>query len=131
MKNADVFMLRNIIHDWSDKYCVKILQRLRDAATPSTRLMIIDNLMPYACVDDNLKNIPNAQYSLPPAPLLPNSGHASAVAYFEDMQMIEMLNGMERTVTQVQSLLEQAGWRLDRMVPGKNFSTQKAIAVPC
>jgi hypothetical protein len=130
VKDADVFLMRNILHDWSDKYCIQILRRLREAAGPSTRLMIVDNLMSYACVNGHLKTIPGAEFPLPPAPLLPNHGHASAIAYFEDMQMIEMLNGAERTIPEVEELLKQSGWQLVSVVQGLNFSTQKAIAIP-
>lgn len=122
--------MRNIIHDWSDKYCVTILRYLRASATVSTRLVIVDNLIPYACVDENLQTIPGAGYPLPPKPVLPNNGHASAVAYFQDMAMIGMLNGKERTIPQVQGLLDETGWKLEKIIQGTNFSTQKAIAIP-
>ena len=85
VKNASVFVVRQVIHDWPDKECLEILRHLRDAATPHTRLMIIDNLMSYACVEEDLRTIPGAERELPPAPLLPNGGHSSTFAYTEDM----------------------------------------------
>lgn len=87
VKNASVFLLRNIIHDWPDKYCIQILQYLRDAAAPSTRLMIIDSLMSYACAEEDIKVIPGAGRPTPPAPLLPNGGHASTISYYQDIQV--------------------------------------------
>ena len=132
IKNANVFLLRMILHDWSDKYCAKILRHLRDAAAPYTQLVIVDNLLSYACVDDSLKDIPGAEVPLPPAPLLPNSGHAAAIAYWEDLLMLQLMNGKERTIADLRVLLEQTGWKLVRIVQGAlaAYSTQKAIAVP-
>ena len=92
MKNASVFLLRNIMHDWNDKYCVQILSKLREAATPDTRLIIVDNLMSYACVSEELKTIPGALPPLPPAPLLPNGGHAGAIAYYQDIQVCVLIS---------------------------------------
>ena len=83
--DASVFVVRQVLHDWPDKQCLEILRQLRGAATPNTRLMIIDNLMSYACVEEELRTIPGAMRDLPPAPLLPNGGHSSTFAYTEDM----------------------------------------------
>lgn len=87
VKDAAIFLLRNILHDWSDSYCLTILRRLRDAAAKTTRLMIVDNLISYACVDNELGTIRGAEKSLPPAPLLPNGGHSATIAYFQDIQV--------------------------------------------
>lgn len=132
IRNADVFLMRNIIHDWSDKYCITILRRLREAAAPSTRLVIVDSLIGYACPEETVKDIPGAQRPQYPEPLLANEGHANAISYFEDIMMLETMNGKERTITEVRGLLEQTGWKLVGMHLGaaSAFSTQKAIAVP-
>lgn len=66
---------------------MQLLRKLREAATPNTRLVIVDNLMSFACVNEELKKIPGALPPLPPAPLLPNGGHSSTIAYFEDIQV--------------------------------------------
>ena len=87
VKDASVFLLRNIIHDWPDKYCLQILRHLRDAAAPHTRLVIVDSLVSYACEDDSLKGIPGAERPIPPKPLLPNKGHAATIAYHADIQV--------------------------------------------
>ena len=77
-----------VLHDWVDEYCIKILRRLRDAAGPSTQLVIVDSIMSYACGDaDLVEDIPGAKSSPPPAPLLANYGAAGAVAYYSDMQV--------------------------------------------
>lgn len=119
-----------ILHDWPDEKCREILDHLRDAAKDSTKLIIIDNLISHACVDERIDVISGIDRTAPPAPLLPNKGHASAISYFTDMQMIELLNGRERTIFQVKELLVQTRWKLDEVVEGAEFSTDKVIATP-
>ena len=130
IKDADVYLLRMVLHDWSDKYCLRILRHIRASAGPSSRIMIVDNLIPYACLNESTKNIPGAEAPLLPEPLLPNGGYAGAVSYLVDMNMIEMCNGKERTLTQVQELLSQTGWEVESVVRGNAISTPKVIAVP-
>ena len=82
-----MFIVRAIVHDWSDDYCVKFLSQLRAAATPTTQLIVIDNVIPYACVDSPTLEIEGAANVRPPAPapLLPNFGAASLVTYLADI----------------------------------------------
>lgn len=84
-----VFMMRFIIHDWADSYAAKIMRALRDAAAPTTRLMVIERLVPYACpVDEGALGIPGAESTVVvPAPLLPNLGIVSWNCYFGDFQV--------------------------------------------
>ena len=44
--HADVYFLRMIMHDYSDKYCIKILQPLVKAMKPNGRIIIMDAVMP-------------------------------------------------------------------------------------
>lgn len=87
IKYASLFLVRAVMHDWSDKYAVQILRHLREAAAPDTRLMIADSLMAYACVNKELEDIPGATVLLPPAPLLPNGGHASVMRSLLDVHV--------------------------------------------
>lgn len=130
IKDADIFLLRTILHDWSDKYALQILRHLRAAATPTTRLLVLDQILSYACPDDSLQTIPGVATSRPPAPLLPNGGYAAAVGYYIDMQMVEMCNGRDRTAAQLVDLLAQAGWKAERVVLGGATSLGKVIATP-
>ncbi|KAI0049516.1 S-adenosyl-L-methionine-dependent methyltransferase [Auriscalpium vulgare] len=130
---AAVFLIRMILHDWSDDYCVKILRHLRAAATADTRLVVVDQIMSYACDEDTVKDIPGAVHPPPPAPLLPNLGHASLISYYTDHQMLGLFNAQERTLTQAKELLAQGGWKIIAVNHGAahfGFSTQKTIAVP-
>ncbi|KIX03594.1 uncharacterized protein Z518_07147 [Rhinocladiella mackenziei CBS 650.93] len=46
IKSADVYLLRLICHDYSDKYAAKILKNLVSAMGPKSRLVLVDSVMP-------------------------------------------------------------------------------------
>ena len=81
--NASVFFMRMILHDWSDAKCVQILKRLRAAAQPNTRLLIIDMLVSYA-VSSGTQTNDSADTVIPPVPLLNNGGHAGVLPLYSD-----------------------------------------------
>ncbi|KII87317.1 hypothetical protein PLICRDRAFT_699701 [Plicaturopsis crispa FD-325 SS-3] len=116
VKNAAVFFMRMILHDWADSYCIKILRKLRAAAAPDTQLLIIDMLIDYACPDTTVaKDIPGAAKPLPPKPLLANGGHVNLHKYMADLHMMVLLNGQERTLAQLDAILSASGWKLQRV----------------
>ncbi|KAJ7575531.1 S-adenosyl-L-methionine-dependent methyltransferase [Mycena floridula] len=133
-KEVVVFMLRMILHDWSDEYCLKILKQLRAAATPLTKLLVLDSIMPYGCHDPSgADGIPG---SLPPkeapAPLLANYGAANEMVYLSDIAMCIMLNSQERTIRHFDGLLNEAGWKLVLVnrQPGDSTHLQALEAIP-
>ena len=90
VQDASIFIVRAVMHDWSDEYCIKILSQLRAAATPTTQLVVIDNIIPYACDDSTQSlDIPGARDIRPdaPAPLLPNFGAARLMTYYIDISV--------------------------------------------
>ena len=46
VKDVDVFLIRYTFHNWSDAYCIRILQNLIPAMKPGTMVVINDHLMP-------------------------------------------------------------------------------------
>lgn len=46
LQGADVYFFRWILHDWSAKYCVKILQALRPALKHKARIVLMDAILP-------------------------------------------------------------------------------------
>ncbi|KAI1270957.1 S-adenosyl-L-methionine-dependent methyltransferase [Xylaria sp. FL0933] len=43
---ADVYYIRSIFHNWADKYCIKILQKLVPALRPGARIAIHECILP-------------------------------------------------------------------------------------
>ncbi|KAJ6574821.1 O-methyltransferase-domain-containing protein [Mycena capillaripes] len=112
LMNASVFMLKQVLHDWSDDHCAKILQYLRDSAMPDAKLLIVDTVLSYA-----LPGTPDGPKSkqTAPAPLLSNFGPADDLPYFMDFGMGAIINGQERTIGQLTDLLHRTGWQIVRV----------------
>ncbi|GAA5971265.1 hypothetical protein JCM11641_008287 [Rhodosporidiobolus odoratus] len=100
VKGAEVYVLSSIIHDWPDSLSIKILTHLSDAAKPTSRLVLIE--APYENLDS-----PSTTTSL--------SGYSPLNPYYLDMQMMTVLNGMERTEEGYRRVGEGSGWRLVRV----------------
>ncbi|EIN06883.1 O-methyltransferase [Punctularia strigosozonata HHB-11173 SS5] len=135
VKDADLFMLRVVIHDWPGAYAVRILKRLREAAAAGkTRLLLVDQVVAYACEDDSeLRNIPGAVSPPVPEPLLPNLGKANSPAYLGDFQARCMfaIGGQERTLANHYACAKEAGWKIVHVYtsPGSIFKHILAEAI--
>ena len=46
VKNADIYFLRCILHDWPDQYCQQILRNLIPALKPGARILINELCIP-------------------------------------------------------------------------------------
>ena len=83
---ASVFLLRHIVHDWSDESTVRILKRLRDVATPNTKLLLLESIIPYGCrVTDSTGLPPGALPTEAPEPLLAHWGVNNWMSFVLDM----------------------------------------------
>lgn len=95
VKQAAVFLLRVVLHDWPDDFARRILLHLREAATPATKLLLGDFILPLACPDEtgdiSLEGIEGIESALASPPLLSNLGKASANAYWMDMTVCSYL----------------------------------------
>jgi len=86
--DASIFFLKNVLHNWSDKYGSKILKRLREAATPHMKLVCLELIVPYACHDteedsgDGITGLANAKAQ---KPLLANWGAVNDSIYHDDI----------------------------------------------
>jgi DNA-binding HxlR family transcriptional regulator len=97
---ADVYVLSQVLHDWGDAECVRILGACARAASPDARLLVLEQV-------------------------LPDDGAASPVT-FTDLNMLVLLGGRERTLAQFEQLLEAAGWQLVERRDGPRWSMLEA-----
>ncbi|MFD7233936.1 methyltransferase [Streptomyces syringium] len=101
---ADVYLLKRILHDWSDEDCLRILRACRAAMKDGSRLLVIDAVI----VRDNA----------------PDLGKTL------DVLMMTSLNGRERGEQEFRRLLAEAGLRLTRVLPTPSaMSIVEATAV--
>ena len=88
---ADVYMLKHIIHDWYDDKCQKILGNIRGSMPDDGRVLLIDAVIPPG-----------------------NDPHPGKIL---DLEMLISPGGMERTAAQFEELLANSGFRLTRIIP--------------
>ncbi|KAJ7602619.1 O-methyltransferase [Mycena polygramma] len=133
VKNAAAFLMRYILHDWPDEQATAILGHLRAAATPTTRLVIIEKIVPFASAEDialsRANEIPGASRPVAEFPLLPNWGAATADLYLYDLTMHVLLGGVERTLDGFWYVLARSGWKLVEVhhCPGSQLSHLVAL----
>ncbi|KAF7349746.1 hypothetical protein MSAN_01701500 [Mycena sanguinolenta] len=130
--NAAVFMLRHIAHDWSDECVVRILCHLRDAAQPTTKLVVIDKILESTArvPDTGEEAIPGSARASAPAPLLPNWGVGKAEVYYYDLMMHCILGGVERTLEHFVEVFAKAGWKLVRVHHPEGWRDSHIVGVP-
>ena len=87
---ADAYVLKNILHDWTDDQSVTILERCRQARADQGRVLVV-------------------QCSVPP-------GNGPSVGKLWDLAM-SLLGGRERTDAEMQAIFERAKLTLRRVVP--------------
>eukprot|EP00884_Botryococcus_braunii_P012148 jgi/Botrbrau1/20934/Bobra.0135s0062.1 len=86
----DVFFLRSILHDWDDESCSKILRALHTAIGSSGATLLLVDPMPHE-----------------PTTHLVNYGCLTS-----DVLMMVSVQGKERRKTELEALLNSAGFRL-------------------
>ncbi|PFX03503.1 Multifunctional cyclase-dehydratase-3-O-methyl transferase TcmN [Nocardia farcinica] len=83
---GDLYVLKNILHDWDDDRCVTILDRCRAVVPADGRVLIVESVLPDT-VD-----------TADPAP------------YLTDISMLVNLGGQERTRAEYERLCRRAGF---------------------
>ncbi|EED84744.1 predicted protein [Postia placenta Mad-698-R] len=107
VKGADIYLMRHILHDWSDEECTIILRHLREAMRPDSLLLVAEKVTHTATGSPHLKSAPT--------PLPPNYGYAQMVPGTYAIGMMSLLNGVERTPEEFIDLAEKAGLRLIKL----------------
>ncbi|MFQ6393599.1 methyltransferase [Nocardia sp. KC 131] len=94
---GDLYILKHILHDWSDEECISILRCCRDAMTPGSRLLVAETIAPPP-------NTPHYVWSL-------------------DMMMMALLTGRERTREEFEQLFAAADLTLTRVTVTASYSS--------
>lgn len=93
VRDADIFLLRYILHTRMNEGAIEILKRLREAAVPGkTKIVVIDAVIQYACpvsrevsgADGIVFEGSDEKVKVPPG-LLTNLGKAVAGNHFLDL----------------------------------------------
>ena len=91
-RGGDVYVLKQIIHDWDDDRALAILRNCRAAMTGKEKLLVIERGIALQ--------------------------HREAMRVLHiDLEMLVNVGGMERTDAEYRSLFEKAGFRLTNIVP--------------
>jgi hypothetical protein len=85
--DADLYLLKSVLHDWSDAPAGRILARCREAMSAGARLIVVERPMP-----ERLAATPE---------------HRSIAR--SDLNMLVGLDGRERTLAQYKTLFAQTG----------------------
>jgi ubiquinone/menaquinone biosynthesis C-methylase UbiE len=91
---ADAYLMRHVIHDWTDEQSVRILTNCRKVVPPHGRILIVE-------------------FSVP-------SANEPSLGKDADMIMLAFPGGMERTEQEYRALFEQSGFRLSKVTPTKS-----------
>lgn len=87
---ADIYLIKQALHDWEDDDAVRILSTIRRAMRPDSVLLVLENVV---------------------------DTEADADTLFQDLLLLVLVGGRERGVDEWRRLLERAGLRLTRDIP--------------
>ena len=89
-KDADAYLMKMVLHDWNDEQCLKILKNCSHAMKPTSKLLVIEAVIPEG-------NVPHP-------------------GKFMDINMLAMTGGKERTEKEFKELFAKAGLELSKVV---------------
>ncbi len=101
-EGGDAYLLSQILHDWDDDRCVRILTNIRRAMAPAGRVLAVEVVLPERV-----------------------TGPSFAVD--QDLMMLVVTGGRERTETEYGRLFAEAGLALTRVIA--TASTREAHVV--
>lgn len=104
---ADVYLLKDILHDWDDERATAILRVCRRAMKPASRLLIVERLVP-----SRIGHVPEHLH-----------------ATITDLQMMVQLGGKERTVEEFDVLFAATGLKAGTLTPGGVYQLLEALPV--
>ncbi len=100
---GDAFLIKSCLHNFSDARTIEVLQVIRRAMPAGAPLLIAETVIP--------------------------AGNEPHYSKFDDVEMLVIAGGADRTEQEWRSLVSSAGFRPGRLVPcGGRFSVLEAFA---
>ena len=97
-KGADCYILKSILHDWTDEQCGVILANAAAASSPGATLLVIEQVLPEIATDDPM------DWS----------------SFRTDLNMLLSTGGRERTEAEFRAMFAAAGFKLVRTIPNQS-----------
>jgi len=102
-EGGDAYMMKEVLHDWTDEDCIRILANCRRAMKPESKLLLFETL------------------------IQPEGGSETKL---RDLLMLVAFSGRERTAEEFASLFEASGFQLTQVIPtGTSMSIVEGIPV--
>jgi SAM-dependent methyltransferase len=100
---GDIYLLAQVLHDWDDDRCQHILRTCREAMRDGDTLLVIEQIMPVRITSPS-----------------------SAVG--QDIAMLVLTGGRERTERELRALLASSGFVASRVIPtNSRFSIVEGV----
>jgi hypothetical protein len=104
---ADAYILKHIIHDWSDDLALMILRNCRGAMAANGKLLLVEGIFPSRF----------------------DQSAGCRIAAANDVNMLVNTGGRQRTESEFHSLFARAGFELTRIVPTKSEASSFPVNV--
>jgi len=88
---ADAYLLKNVLHDWDDQHCIKILKNCRNAMANKGRVLLLETVL--------------------------RADGTDSFDMLQDLDMLVISGGRERSEAEYGTLLEVAGLKLTKIFP--------------
>jgi hypothetical protein len=98
---GDTYLMKLIIHDWSDAEAIQILRNCRQAMTDSGKILVCDAVITPSNTPDPAK--------------------------WADLNMLALVTGRERTESEFRDLYAAAGFHLARAIPAGGLSILEGV----
>jgi ubiquinone/menaquinone biosynthesis C-methylase UbiE len=89
---ADIYLMKFIIHDWNDEQAETILRNLAASAKPGARILLVETVVEEEDAVPSMSKV-------------------------MDLNMLVMTGGKERTQKEYAALFEKTGFKFERVIP--------------
>jgi C-methyltransferase len=91
-EGGDLYILKNILHDWDDEKCILILKNIQKVMPAGSKLLIIETI-------------------------IKNDNNYSFGKMIDILMLLGTENGRERTINEFSSILNNSGFNIKKVIP--------------